>query len=91
MRRRVTDDVEFVWMLRGQARLVSGHEDLALVPGHLVLMPPGVPHSFAWDQQRASRHGFVHFDADRVGLRDVSQIRLRRMTPHDPLAGLAPT
>jgi quercetin dioxygenase-like cupin family protein len=43
---RVLDDDEFVWMLAGQARLTLEDGDLALSPGHLMLVPPGVLHGF---------------------------------------------
>jgi AraC family transcriptional regulator len=58
---RVIDDSEFVWMLRGQALFVTEGEERPLSPGHLLLVPPGVRHSFVWDRRRASRHGYVHF------------------------------
>jgi AraC-like DNA-binding protein len=49
---------------------------------------PGVRHSFVWDQRRASRHGYVHFHPELVDGRGPVPVRLRRMTGHDPLAGL---
>lgn len=63
---RVIHDFEFVWMLRGRALFVTPREELPLVPGHLLLVPPGVRHSFEWDQHRASRHGYVHFHPDHI-------------------------
>jgi len=85
---RVIDDFEFLWMLRGQALFVTEEEELQLSPGHLLLVPPAVRHSFVWDQQRPCRHGFVHFYPEHVaGLEAVSG-RLHRMTGDDPLAGL---
>lgn len=85
---RVIDDFEFVWMLLGQALFVTRDEELLLSAGHLLLVPPGVRHSFVWDQRRASRHGYVHFHPEHVDERDAIPVRLRRMTEHDPLAGL---
>ena len=85
---RVIDDFEFVWMLRGQALVLTGDEELALTPGHLLLVPPGVRHGFVWDQHRASRHGFVHFQPEPAAARDAGAVRWGRMTDHDPLAGL---
>lgn len=86
MTTRVIHDYEFVWMLRGQAHLVTADAQARLVPGHLLLVPPGIEHGFRWDQRRASRHGYVHFqpEADPGVTRPV----LRRMTEHDPLSGL---
>jgi AraC-like DNA-binding protein len=85
---RVIDDFEFVWMLQGQARLIDGTGALLLSPGQLLLVPPGVRHSFEWDQARATRHGYVHFRPERETGLPLAQVRLRTMTSHDPLAGL---
>lgn len=85
---RTIDDFEFVWMLRGHARFVSAEENLGFGPGQLLLVPRGVRHRLIWDPRRASRHGYVHFDPEQVGRRADSQVRLRRMSEHDPLAGL---
>lgn len=85
---RVIDDFEFVWMLRGQARVLSVDEKLQLSPGQLVLVPPGVRHSFQWDDRCASRHGYVHFHPEPVLGRAPTRVQVRRMTEHDPLAGL---
>jgi AraC-like DNA-binding protein len=80
---RVIDDFEFVWMLRGRARYRQGDHEVPLVPGWLLLVPPGVEHSFTWDPRRPTRHGYVHFGASK----DLG-MTLTRMTSHDPLAGL---
>jgi AraC family transcriptional regulator len=84
---RVIEDFEFVWMIRGSARFVAGLET-PLVPGDLLLVPPGVRHGFRWDPASPSRHGYVHFGIADVG-RDVEpRVRLTRMSGVDPLAGL---
>jgi AraC-like DNA-binding protein len=80
---RVIDDFELVWMLRGQAVYVTEDGEGTIPPGVLLLVRPGVRHSFAWDTGRPSRHGYVHFDHDLGPGTEV-----RRMTDHDPLAGL---
>jgi AraC family transcriptional regulator len=86
---RVIDDFEFVWMLRGQARVTFDERDLPLAPGHLLLVPPGVRHGFVWDQARTSRHGYVHFEPRSRGRRlALGELRVRPMTVDDPLAGL---
>jgi AraC-like DNA-binding protein len=85
---RVIDDYEFVWMLRGVARFVTEHDERPLPPGHLLLVPPGVPHGFVWDDRRPSRHGYVHFGPGHVDTPVAADVRLVRMTPEDPLAGL---
>jgi AraC-like DNA-binding protein len=82
---RVIDDFELVWMLDGRARVVAD-EELTLVPGQLLLIPPGVPHGLAWDPTRASRHGYVHFDGAHLDGRHVGRPQRRTMTPRDPLA-----
>jgi AraC-like DNA-binding protein len=86
---RVIDDFEFVWMLRGQARVTFDERDLPLTPGHLLLVPPGVRHGFVWDRVRTSRHGYVHFERRSNARRlAVGELRIRTMTVDDPLAGL---
>jgi AraC family transcriptional regulator len=84
---RVIADFEFVWMLRGRATFVDDAETL-LTPGELLLVPPGVRHSFRWDTEHPSRHGYVHFGYADVGLAVAPDVRLTRMSGADPLAGL---
>jgi AraC-like DNA-binding protein len=85
---RVIDDFEFVWMLRGRARFTADNDELLLSPGQLLLVPPGVRHGFVWDQKRASRHGYVHFEPAHPERWPTARVRLHRMTGDDPLAGL---
>jgi AraC family transcriptional regulator len=85
---RTIDDFELVWMLRGQATLITDEAETALTPGMLVLLPPGVRHGFVWDQRRPCRHGYLHFRLEDVRIRLPREIRVHRMTGHDPLAGL---
>jgi AraC family transcriptional regulator len=84
---RVIQDFEFVWMLRGRATFVVEEETL-LTPGQLLLVPPDVRHSFRWDQEQPSRHGYVHFGFADVGRTIGPDVRLTRMSDSDPLAGL---
>jgi AraC-like DNA-binding protein len=84
---RTLDDFELVWMLRGRARL-TGDADVDLTPGHLLLIGPGLAHGFEWDRRRSSRHGYVHFDAELLGVDRPSPPEHRAMTSNDPLAGL---
>jgi AraC-like DNA-binding protein len=88
MATRVIDDFELVWMQRGQARLLTDDEEWILTPGLLLLVPPGLPHGFEWDQRRRCRHGYQHFRQEEVGVRIPREVHTRRMTQHDPLAGL---
>jgi AraC-like DNA-binding protein len=85
---RTIDDCELVWMLRGRARLRYGEGEVQLEPGQLVLLPPALRHGFAWDRDRPSRHGFVHFDPKGLGFPSPAEPVVRPMTRHDPLAGL---
>jgi AraC family transcriptional regulator len=85
---RVIDDYEFVWMLRGQARLVTDEQEVLLSPGELLLVPAGRRHGFEWDEHRPSRHGYVHFRPGNGTAPAIAQLQVRRMTHHDPLAGL---
>jgi AraC-like DNA-binding protein len=84
---RVIEDFEFVWMLRGHATFVDTEERL-LTPAELLLVPPGVRHSFRWDEAQASRHGYVHFGPADVAKAVAPEVRLTRMSSNDPLAGL---
>jgi AraC-like DNA-binding protein len=86
---RVIDDLELVWMVRGRARLRTGAGDRPLGPGDLALIPPGVPHGFAWDERRPSRHGYVHFGAAVLSGPPLAAPLVVSMTDHDPLAGAA--
>jgi AraC family transcriptional regulator len=88
MASRVIDDFEFVWMLRGQARILFGDDELMLSPGELLLVPPRLRHEIRWDPRRPSRHGYVHFEPEHVDGRPEIGLHVRRMTRHDPLAGL---
>lgn len=81
---RVIDDFEFVWMLRGRARFRYAGHDIPLLPGHLLLVPPGLEHEFVWDPTRPARHGYVHFERPA----HAGEVRLATMTANDPLAGL---
>jgi AraC-like DNA-binding protein len=84
---RVIRDFEFVWMLRGRATFVVDEETL-LTPGELLLVPPHVRHSFRWDHEQPSRHGYVHFGYADVSRAIAPDVRLTRMSDSDPLAGL---
>jgi AraC-like DNA-binding protein len=85
---RVIDDLEFVWMLRGQALVTHDGGELPLRPGLLLLVPPGVRHGFVWDQTRGSRHGYVHFGPGLEHDAASTELLIRPMTANDPLAGL---
>jgi AraC family transcriptional regulator len=85
---RVIDDYELIWMLRGQARLLTDDGELTLHPGLLVLVPPGLRHGFEWDERRPCRHGYLRFDRADAGMALPRSVHSRRMTEHDPLAGL---
>jgi AraC family transcriptional regulator len=79
---RVLDDFEFVWMLRGRARFRAQGREIPLTTNHLLLVPPGLEHSFIWDPKLPSRHGYVHFTRDDL----VPRIELCEL--RDPLKGL---
>jgi AraC family transcriptional regulator len=84
---RVIDDFEIIWMLRGRGWFSAG-EQVPLAPGLLLVVPPGLRHSFRWDPARPSRHGYVNFDPHGLPNAPPPQVRVLRMTPADPLAGL---
>jgi AraC family transcriptional regulator len=79
---RVIEDFEFVWMLRGRARFHAQGREIPLTTNHLLLVPPGLEHSFVWDPRVPSRHGYVHFSRHGLPPRfEVCDLR-------DPLKGL---
>jgi AraC-like DNA-binding protein len=82
---RVIDDYEFVWMLRGRAVFVTTEWAAPLVPGSVVLIPPGFVHGIDWDPVRPSRHGYVHFGFMDV---PVAEPVFAPMTSDNPIAGL---
>jgi AraC-like DNA-binding protein len=86
---RVIDDLELVWMVRGRARMRTRACDRPLGPGDLALIPAGVPHGFAWDENHPSRHGYVHFDATVLTGQPPAAPLVVPMTDRDPLAGAA--
>lgn len=68
---RLLTDYEFVWVIRGSARLTiteSGSDgaeqvqrDYLLHPGMLALSPRGATDSYYWDERQPSTHAYVHF------------------------------
>lgn len=60
-RQRKLANFELVWLLSGSARWRAGGENRALVPGQLLLVPPGTEDTFDWDPEVPTRHGYVHF------------------------------
>lgn len=85
---RMINDYEFVWMLRGHAKLVLDETELRIDPGSLLLVPPGLRHGFCWDPAAPSRHGYVHFGPGDVDSVLPGDYRLLHMTTSDPLTGL---
>jgi len=58
-------DFELVWMLRGVADWTcTDGRAMRLRPGLVLLVPPGRQHHFTWDQRRACRHAFLHFQLE---------------------------
>src|SRR5213080_800540 len=58
-------DFELVWMLRGVADWTcTDGRAMRLRPGIVLLVPPGRQHHFTWDQRRACRHAFIHFQLE---------------------------
>jgi AraC-like DNA-binding protein len=84
---RTLTDYELVWLRTGSARWHGGGKGapLRLVPGDLLLIPPGTRDEFRWDRQVPTRHGYVHF-LSGPGL--ASAPLLHRGQAHGPAAGL---
>ncbi len=89
-------DFEFLWLLRGSAvwtvhaggplagsRVTS---PVLLLPGTLLLAPPGAVDSFTWDPTTPSRHAWAHFQvADPAHLPDPRTWPLTRDTVAAPV------
>lgn len=87
LRERVIADHELVWLLRGAATLRCA-TPVDLVPGQLLLIPPGLPHAIDWDRRRTTRHGYVHFEQKDVTSPLPGEVLVVPMTGADPLASL---
>lgn len=88
---RVVSSFELVWLLSGSVTWV-GHTDevgsrqeLQLVPGMLLLTRPGMREEYRWDERRATRHGYVHFDIEPA---PVVPALVRPVAEPGPLPGL---
>lgn len=80
-------DFELVWLLSGGARWEApGRPAVDLVPGQLLLLPPGVVDRFRWHDAGPTRHGYVHFRLP--GQTGQGWPLVRTMSPDDPLDGL---
>lgn len=66
--RQVLGDWELVWVLRGSADWRRGGERQILGPGDILLIAPGGPERFQWDQRVSTRHGFAHFLPEPPGV-----------------------
>lgn len=61
---RTVADYELVWIVDGDVAWTVDGVVHAAPPGTVTLVRPGMRDSYRWDQQRDSRHGFVHFSID---------------------------
>jgi AraC-like DNA-binding protein len=61
VRQRKLANFELVWLLTGSARWRAAGAERSLVPGQLLLVPPGTEDTFDWDPDVPTRHGYVHF------------------------------
>ena len=84
---RTLSDFELVWLRTGSAQWHGGGESapVRLVPGDLLLIPPGTRDEFRWDREVPTRHGYVHFRSDPG---PASVPVLHRGQAHGPLGGL---
>ncbi|MEO3749397.1 helix-turn-helix transcriptional regulator [Streptomyces sp. B6B3] len=84
---------EFVWLLAGSATWTRDAADpadaaLALAPGTLLLVRPGMWDAFRWDPARPTRHAYVHFHT-RGGPADAGWPLTRELSGRrDPMAAL---
>jgi AraC-like DNA-binding protein len=89
--RRLTD-FELVWLLSGSAKWRAAGHELSLVPGQVLLIPPGTEDTFAWDDAVPTRHGYVHFTLSGAGGRPAPDPtgwpRIRTTDPPGPLGAL---
>ncbi len=83
---RTIGDHELVWTLQGRATFLAGGEQWTMGAGDLLLVPPLIEHAFQWDEQRTSRHGYVHFTLGDQDRRSCPV--LHRAADQDPIAAL---
>lgn len=97
---RRTTNFEFVWLLRGSARLTlledshDGSPGVAhshvLEPGVLLLTRPGMTDTYHWDSASGTAHAYVHFDVELPASHEETSSwpLLRPMLGNPPLEGL---
>jgi AraC-like DNA-binding protein len=81
---RRIDDHELVWLLQGRAVVRFESHSWELGADEVVLLAPGVLHEFAWDPERTTRHGYVHF----TGPLSLDRPVLSRAGRQEPVAAL---
>jgi AraC-like DNA-binding protein len=63
---RLMRDYEFVWMIEGDAEYSANGRTVAAPQGSIVLCRRGARDSFRWDPKRRTRHGYFHFQIQRM-------------------------
>ncbi len=59
-------DFEFVWIIEGDAAYTRDDQTWAAPAGSIVLCLPDTVDAFKWDQRRATRHAYFHFDIEQT-------------------------
>lgn len=88
MRRRRHDDNLLIYCVEGHGRLRAAEQRLAIGPGDLLLLPQGLPHSYAADSAQPWTLYWVHFQgvSSRVFMEYLGYRDNRLVIP----VGLAP-
>jgi AraC-like DNA-binding protein len=63
---RLMRDYEFVWMIEGDAEYSANGRTAAAPQGSMVLCRRGERDFFRWDPKRRTRHGYFHFQIQRM-------------------------
>jgi len=58
---RTMSEFQLVWILRGSAEWSCEARTLALRPGQLLLVRPGMRDHWQWDRRQPTTHGYVYF------------------------------
>jgi AraC-like DNA-binding protein len=87
---RTVPDYNFIWIERGRAVWIIEEKPHELVPGDLVIVPPGVPHR-AHSTTRRMTLGSIHVQLTLPGGQDVFEVlvpaRMRHVRRNSKLAG----
>ena len=63
---RILTDYEAVLVIEGFPLYQTDHASTILEPGSILIAQPGTRETYIWDQQRMTRHAYIHFNLDVI-------------------------